>query len=391
MLILFYMNDLDTAAFIELFKEAHQRCFSHPPDRALTETQSKQLSLQILEATGLVIGARTIRNYSAYVLQPETSTPENPSVATLDTLARYVLSAPYTDEAKRKLQNENFSWWFRYREEFAKGKLPPPPVKPGRTFPLWIILVLLMAGISIYVLKGFRSSAGNIHKTFATVNEDSLTSHGWILKNRDPRWWAKRGQLPGTLTLFTLQGDIWPDGIHQPGISNILYRPLFPGDFTMELHLQSFAPTSNWEQAGLLLSEDTSFTGKSLRFSIVYNDYAGPYPAQKEVLIQAIISGEQSQKPEEVVHIPILNMDSAAHFPALLHGLDHSALRIEKQGDQWRFLYSDGILEHSAFKEKGSHIFDFKPKFAAIFACKGFVSDTNVIPAHISSFDLQMH
>src|SRR5258705_477096 len=99
------MKDLNDTIFRQLFKDACEKCFGHSLTGSLSEADSKLLSNKILEQTGLVIGVKSMKNYSQYLLH-EKIKDENPSIATLDTLARYVLDAPYTDEIKRK-ENES--------------------------------------------------------------------------------------------------------------------------------------------------------------------------------------------------------------------------------------------------------------------------------------------
>ena len=105
--------------FIHLFKEVCQKCFGHPLSEPLSETDSKLLANNILEQTGLVIGVKSIKNYSLYVFNQETGKKENPSAATLDTLARYVLNAPYTDEPQRKKNEGHYPFWFQYKTAFS--------------------------------------------------------------------------------------------------------------------------------------------------------------------------------------------------------------------------------------------------------------------------------
>lgn len=66
----------------------------------------------------------------------------------------------------------------------------------------------------------------------------------------------------------------------------------------------------------------------------------------------------------------------------------NSALRIEKEGNRYRFLFSDGAMENSAFKEVASREFAMKPKYVGVFAMKGFVNDTDVVPVHFKFFRL---
>src|SRR3982751_89143 len=107
------MRDLNNRAFTSLFKDACEKCFGHPLTEALSETESKQFCNQVLEKTGLVIGSKSVKNYSIYIVKGSEAKSENPSTATLDTLARYVLEAPYTDETKRKDSQNHHPYWFQ--------------------------------------------------------------------------------------------------------------------------------------------------------------------------------------------------------------------------------------------------------------------------------------
>jgi hypothetical protein len=96
------MNELDFLVFTDLFKAAYEKCFAQAIKNPMTETESKVFCNKVLEQTGLSIGWKSIKNYSFFIIDANSAKSENPSVATLDTLSRYVLSAPYTNEIQRK-------------------------------------------------------------------------------------------------------------------------------------------------------------------------------------------------------------------------------------------------------------------------------------------------
>ena len=133
--------------------------------------------------------------------------------------------------------------------------------------------------------------------------------------------------------------------------------------------------------------EDTNFTGKGIRLSVTYNDFFGGYSKPKELIIQAITSfGKNEGEPEEIAHQPILYIDRIGTNPAILQNLQNNALRIEKQGRKFRFLYAGGPIANPAFKEVITHEFNMQPKFIGLFAIKGFVDKTDVIPVHLTFF-----
>jgi hypothetical protein len=68
--------------------------------------------------------------------------------------------------------------------------------------------------------------------------------------------------------------------------------------------------------------------------------------------------------------------------------MQRSALKIEKKGNHFRFLYSMGSRENFAFKEALSKDLDIEPKYIGIFALQGFVDKPQPIPAHIKYFSI---
>jgi hypothetical protein len=270
------MKDLNDAAFISLFKEAYQKCFGHPLSTALSETESRHLASQIFEVTGLVIGAKSLKNYSIYVTSHVEDRSENPSVATLDTLARYVLDAPYTTEVQRKDNEGSYPWWFQYKSditlpghEFRKRKISFPVMRLLAISGIVVfVLICMVLMIRVYQTK----SDAYFKEAFRSVNEDVLTRNGWIIKDKDAEWWKKRYQRSGQLTLYTLRGDNWADSANSPVIKNLMLRELTSDCFVAEIHLDEFLPLQNWQQAGILLLEDTTLSSKSVRLSIAYND-----------------------------------------------------------------------------------------------------------------------
>jgi hypothetical protein len=154
------------------------------------------------------------------------------------------------------------------------------------------------------------------------------------------------------------------------------------------VHINNFIPKEEWQQAGILLLEDTLLTGKSIRLSLAYNDYFGGMKRPREILVQAITSlGNGFGKPEEIAHKVIFYPDSVGNNPVLIKNLQNAALRIERHGNNYRFLYAGGVAENGAFKEVVSQEFDMRPKYIGIFAIKGFTNSTNA-PVRFKYFRL---
>ena len=381
------MNDLDTSAFSALFKEAYEKCFGHPMTNPLTETESKLFANKIFDQTGLVIGAKSIKNYSLFILNGAAEgKEENPSVATLDTLARYVADAPYTDETKRKVRESHYPYWFQYKDQFYRSQ--KKPAKRKRLMPALIIFSVIVIGIVSAIVISSRSvSPKPFTDDFNSVADDTLSAHGWFVKSKDEQYWNKRRNRPGHLTLYTLRGDNWPDSLNKPDIKNLLLRKISADCFTVEIHLSDFIPQQNWQQAGILLLEDTNFSKKSLRLSFLYNDFYGGFPNKKDIIIQAITSqGKDYDKPEEIIHQVVFTIDSSVEN-LVKQNLQHAALRIEKRGKKFRLLFANGGFANTAFKELINKDIDMNPQYIGLFGIKGFVDSATVIPAWFDYFN----
>jgi len=378
------MTDSDSRAFAALFKDAYLKCFGQALGGPVSETESKLFCNKVLDRTGLSIGWKSIKNYSFFITDSKTVRAENPSAATLDTLARYVLEAPYTTEIQRKNDESHYPYWFLYREKFIRAA-------PKAIVQSWRPVILMGSGI-IAVITTFifwlsipPETGTEFSDNFKQVSD--IAKNGWSVKNKAAVYWDKNGVTPGQLTLYTLKGDNWPDPANKQNIQNLLLRPITYDCFTAEVHLNNFIPRQEWQQAGILLLEDTTLTGKSIRLSIAFNDNFGGYPSHNEVLIQAITClGNGFGKPEEIAHKRILYLDSISKNPDLIRNLENTALRIEKRGRRFRFLYAGGIGDNTPFKEVVSQDFDMQPKYIGIFAIKGFKDSTAIIPAHFTFF-----
>ena len=381
------MDDFDRRAFADLFKAVVIKCFGHPLNDPLSEPESKHLSNEIEESTGLIIGWKSVKNYAAFLLNPASGKQENPSVATLDTLARYVFNAPATSETERKKTDEHFPYWFRYREQV--GLLPKPEVlknNPQKSLSR-IIIVGLIVAVLIGVFLFFRhSDLEQIQEDFHATDESYLNQNGWFLQDKNAHFWNRRNDNPGHLTLFTLKGDNWPKTGETPRVQNVLLREIQNDCFRTEVHFNDFVPNSNWQQAGFLLLEDTLFAGKSIRLSLSYNNF---FVKPGEILIQAIASyGKRDSNLEEFIHLPLFQTGNATERRVAETNLKNFAFRVEKQGQKFRFLYSASPLDNFSFKEVTTHEFGMTPKYIGLFALKGFVDTTAVMPVTIRYFRL---
>ncbi len=389
----------DEAAFITLFKETCRVGLGHPLVAPLSETDSKALAAAIFEQTGLVVGGKSLKNYSFYVLNGAEGKKENPSVATLDTLARFVLRVPFTDEVQRKTNESHYPYWFQYRNRLAAAPTAPTAPEPAvatarRRAPKKLVLLAALVGlVALGLWQGSRlwppAVPADFTDAFASIAPDSLRARGWAVHHPDTTWWRKRSAQPGCLTLYTLPGDNWPAATRPAAIKNLLVRRIPAGCFSTEIHFRNFFPEHNWQQAGLLLSENDTFTGKVIRLSLSYNDYFGGYPHSPEILVQGISSTEADSrsKPEEFVHVSLFALQHRGDS-LVAANLRKSALKIEKKGRHFRFLYTTGATESFAFKEVSSGDFAIEPRYVALFAIQGFAPETHIAPVFVDFFGL---
>jgi hypothetical protein len=387
------MKEKETVFFISLFKEACRKCFGSPLVSPLSETDSKLLSNSIFEQTGLVIGAKSIKNYSLYVLESHgnATKKENPSVATLDTLARYVLEAPYTSEIKRKENESHFPYWFQYKSRFS-GMMPEkegPKINLKKAALVLLVISIMATGVILVRLLLNQNSENEFTEYFNSNPEDSLAARGWMIKNKDTFWWSKRNERQGHLALYTLEGDNWPLGNNPAGIKNLMMRRIHGDCFLTEVHLSDFTPGQNWQQAGILLSEDSTWNSKMLRISISYNSFFGGYEKPPEIIIQIVGSAENGtqSKPVEIAHYPLFILDTG-HIRLSHSNLSKTAIRIEKKGNHYRFLYAAASVESFAFKEVISGDFNIRPGYVSIFSIKGWSGNKEQVPAYFDAFRL---
>ena len=382
------MDEPDYLAFAALFKEAFQKCFGLAFANPMSETEAKLFCNKVLDQTGLSIGWKSVKNYSIFIADGVASRQENPSTATLDTLARYVLGAPYSTEIQRKNDESHYPYWFLYREKFVSNSKKDKPRTSVLSRSLFLMGLAVVITAIIYSFFYRNKPAADFTDDFHHLDEQTMAANGWFVKSKDAAYWKKRDVSAGRLTLFTLKGDNWPNPSAKPDIKNLLLREVASDCFTAEVHLDNFVPSREWQQAGILILEDTVLTGKSIRFTFAFNDNFGGSKMPNEIYVQAITSlGNGFGKPEELVHKQVYYLDSIRNNPLQMKNLQNSALRIERQGNKFRFLYSGGANENGPFREIASQEFDIKPNYIGIFAIKGF-TNAETVPVRFKLFKL---
>jgi len=417
--------ELDVHAFARLFEEVCEKCFARAQRVPLTETECHHLSVEIAESTGREIGWKSLKNYSQFVFDPSLARRENPSAATLETLARYAAGVSGEDDSVRAKGERHYPYWFRFQEALRRteGEAPsptltdpalptegappasrgePPVSLPNATsssrqhpararLPAGGVALLVLIGLALVataIMRGRRSSEGGrtFVDEFQDVGDDALAARGWWVQAVDSAHWSRRAAEAGTLTLFTLAGDNWPQPGTPPRIANLVLRRSPPGCFIAEVRFTSFVPTQNWQQAGLLILEDTAFVGRSVRLSIGYNDFSAGFPGAREIIAQGVASlGQSFNKPEELVHQRLFTIEPGQER-AVADNLASAAVRIERRRHGVRLLYSAGPLGNAAFKEIAAREFDFEPAFIGIFALKGFVDGVEDLPVRVNDY-----
>lgn len=373
--------------FSILFEAVCEKCFGKVSNTPLNETESKKLSHEIEEHTGLVIGWKSLKNYSLAIFGSYPQKKENPSISTLDTLARYFYDAPQTDELSRRRDESHYPYWFKYRASHIPEKLilPPPTIRtPNYLFSVMGGVLVGVMVLGFFFVSFWEEKVDTFEDDFEDVSERSLQKKGWVLKEKLDSLWHKNASKKQHLTLYTLKGDnILSNADDLLKIRNLMIRPLSSEDFSVELYLSGFVPTQNWQQTGVILLEDSTFNSKNLRVSIVYNDFFGGYKKNPEINIQIVAQlTKQPTKPEEIAQVPIFSVASKTDS-LVTQNLRKSAIRIEKRGNLFRFLFTSGQKKLFAFKEIESKEMPITPRYIAIYASSGNTSNPSIIPVYI--------
>src|SRR5258705_5789966 len=181
------MNELDTRAFQSLFKEAFEKCFGYPLKESLSETECKLFYNKIFDQTGLVVGWKSLKNYSSFIVEGSIVKPENPSIATLDTLSRYVVAAPYSSETERKEKESHYPFWFGYKEKFHRSSIKKPvSVRSGtRRQVILATGFFLIVVFIIFIRNHYRPGLVPFVENFHDLSASSLAQHGWFVQSPD--------------------------------------------------------------------------------------------------------------------------------------------------------------------------------------------------------------
>lgn len=179
------------------------------------------------------------------------------------------MRAPYTSELRRKDEESHYPHWFLYKEQFNKRQKNSAQKRRFAGVAVFGGSIAILVPFMFYFNPLRTKGAAEFSDNFKQVDGRALSSRGWFVKDKDKAHWDQRAAAKGALSLYTLKGDTWPDPIYKPGIKNLLLRRIPYDCFTTEVDIKGFIPNQEWQQAGILLLEDTSLSGKS--HSLIYS------------------------------------------------------------------------------------------------------------------------
>jgi hypothetical protein len=367
-------------AFKSLFTEVYQKCFGEDLTAQLTESAARQLASSIFDKTGLVLGWKSLKNFSVFILN-HSEKEEKPSEASLDTLARYIAGATRTDEVNRKGEKNPFRYWHAYQQNYIRSQF-----RKKRNQYTLITLVILMVCIGLFfVFQKEEESEQTYFEPFDQISAEELNRQGWQIQNLSEHYWSKRDNIPGNLTLFTLSGDNFVSG--KP-LKNLLLRQIGSTCFSTDIQLEEFLPTRNWQQAGFIFLEDSTNLQKCLRVTISYNDFFGGYDKEPEIFIQILSqTGAPGSKPVELVHHVIFT-NVKENLKLIEQNTQEISLRVEMKDGWFRVHYGAGAQAVFALQEVLNKQVDFKPKFVGLFATCGENTEDYIMPVRFNSFSI---
>lgn len=186
------------------------------------------------------------------------------------------------------------------------------------------VLLVLVATASFWRQAGRPAPAPPRLIDFRTLAKDvpSLERAGLRVLHQDPTTWA--GGAPGEpLRLATARGDFWRK-VTDPELPprNVIVWPQSSPWFRATLKIGSFRPGSDWQQAGLVITDDDAFANY-VRLTWAWSAEA----PHGKIQMVAQRSGEDVLYTQELV------------LPAPPQEM---SLRIIRQGDRFLFEYRPG-------------------------------------------------
>lgn len=246
-------------------------------------------------------------------------------------------------------------------------------------------LAMLALAVSLYKTTSSPLAPESFRDDFGHDSTGLVLQEGWYIANLDTAYW-NRPDLNNHLTLFTQQGDNWVSPGQEPEIKNLLLREIGPGDFTATILLSGFRPTSNWQQAGILLIQDDD---NSIRVTYGYDDVGAKKP---RLVVQTVpIVDGMVLHPHTLTERPLTEQKV---YPRKIW------LRMIREDNMYRFYYKKNFYnERWIFTRAWNAPDSFSPSQIGIGAFQGITQelfsgeiiqlDREPIPANIDFFEIE--
>lgn len=276
-------NKEENALFRELLKKVRHKASHDDQITRITESEAKIIAAAIHKSTGETISTKTLINYfrAAYT---GSWTGVNPSLLTLDILARYCLEDNPGEQGH--LDPIEGYFWIRFKQlsdspgrgestftrDTKKNKLNNPITLSAS------ILGLICITFFYIFFKNHRPMQ-NFFDDFSNVSMAYLEENGWKILFKDEVWLNKQ-ESKNQLTLYTLAGDYWVKAGEKQAVTNTLVRQLdHPNNFSVTINISQFCPIHSYQQAGIILFEKELDPKRSLRITWGFTNqgtYGGP-------------------------------------------------------------------------------------------------------------------
>lgn len=239
--------------------------------------------------------------------------------------------------------------------------------KPGKEkFSIFVGIVLLLSGISLYLVPPSQSTASVATPTNSspsTVNaptepptpttsniwrddfDSPVLDSQWKWKRENVNFWSLSAK-PGFLQITTQPGSLFWNGT----VNNLLYRSAPQNDFDVETFMY-FLPTSNYQIAGVLIYlDDDNYLWLSRAYCITSRtpDCVGNFIS---------FDYEENGNP---------NPDRS--FSVITQSKDSAHLKIERRGQTFTAYYSENGLDWITI---GQRTIGFNPYFVGLAAANG--------------------
>lgn len=360
----------------------------------LTYSEAETLSSVIKDAIGVTLSERSLRDFIKYSLGDQNQSA--PSLRSLDILARYLNGI----KDRKSLDNNEYMTWFSYKKKYlatvsspnqkthAEEKVNKP--KQRFSFSYLLILVGLLSILAFYFIPFLFEQPQDFIEEFEDVSTKSLSEKGWFLQDPDSKFWSKRGSNPGFLTLYTIKGDNWilPPG--KPYIKNMLTRRVFLGDsYEIEFETRDFFPDQNFQQCGLFLMADSSFSDDLFRMCITVSRSTNNYFAIQTLIFEDGVPYRPKEFSHHIIIEPESNND---RFLERLTRISILSIKIKQEKQRCSIFMSTSKenLGAAYYKIIDNIPLEFKPKYISLYAAGSQIPEypPDTIPVKIARIQI---